>query len=242
MKRSVFFDLPGTLLLDVGDPDGDDNGPGNYAYPTSDAFHPGAFDIQRFQVYDAGADVTFPARTRDLRDVREPARRAARRRLCACARRRVDVNGRIYTRCGTSDRTELRVEPPDPGAGLRPALRRPHRQHARDSDDLGEPDLPIHHVQRPESLPRHARPRLGLHGRAHRPGRFSSDQARSSRQRRSRSSSASAPPRAAIRTARSTRASCRRRWTSSAAPRARGRCSTTRSDQSCLRASRFRSA
>jgi glucoamylase len=67
VKRSVFFDsVPGTLLLDVGDPDGDDNGPGNYAYPTADAFHPGAFDIQRFQVFDAGADVIFRLRTRDL--------------------------------------------------------------------------------------------------------------------------------------------------------------------------------
>ena len=26
--------MPGTLLLDVADPTGDDNGPGNYAYPT----------------------------------------------------------------------------------------------------------------------------------------------------------------------------------------------------------------
>ncbi len=67
VKRTVFFDfVPGTLLLDVSDPDGDDNGPGNYAYPTSAAFHPGAFDIQAFQVYDAGSDVIFRLRTRDL--------------------------------------------------------------------------------------------------------------------------------------------------------------------------------
>ena len=66
-KRTVVFDfVPGTLLLDVRDPDGDDNGPGNYAYPTSADFQPGAFDIQRFQVYDAGADVTFRLQTRDL--------------------------------------------------------------------------------------------------------------------------------------------------------------------------------
>ena len=66
-KRTVLFDfVPGTLLLDVADPDGDDNGPGNYAYPTSANFHPGAFDIQRFQVYDSGADVTFRVQTRDL--------------------------------------------------------------------------------------------------------------------------------------------------------------------------------
>jgi carbohydrate-binding DOMON domain-containing protein len=66
-KRTVLFDfVPGTLLLDVADPDGDDNGPGNYAYPTSANFHPGAFDIQRFQVYDSGADVTFRLQTRNL--------------------------------------------------------------------------------------------------------------------------------------------------------------------------------
>ena len=28
----------GTLLFDATDPDGDDNGPGNYAYPTASAF------------------------------------------------------------------------------------------------------------------------------------------------------------------------------------------------------------
>ncbi len=66
-RRTVFFDfVPGTLLLDVTDPSGDDNGPGNYAYPTSANFRPGAFDIQRFQVYDSGADVTFRLQTRDL--------------------------------------------------------------------------------------------------------------------------------------------------------------------------------
>ena len=67
VKRSVFFDfVPGTLILDAPDPDGDDDGPGNYAYPTSDNFHPGAFDLQAFQVYDTGANVTFRVRTRDL--------------------------------------------------------------------------------------------------------------------------------------------------------------------------------
>ena len=41
-QRTVVFDfVPGTLLLDVTDPNGDDNGPGNYAYPTSDNFHAG---------------------------------------------------------------------------------------------------------------------------------------------------------------------------------------------------------
>ena len=53
--------MPGTLLFDVTDPNSDDNGPGNYAYPTSDNFKPGAFDIQEFQVYDAGSERDLPA-------------------------------------------------------------------------------------------------------------------------------------------------------------------------------------
>ncbi len=67
VTRTIVFDfVPGTLLLEVADPDHDDNGPGNYAYPTSADFHPGAFDIEAFQVYDSGADVTFRIKTRDL--------------------------------------------------------------------------------------------------------------------------------------------------------------------------------
>jgi glucoamylase len=65
--RTVVFDfVPGTLLFEAGDPDGDDNGPGNYAYPTSDNFKPGAFDMQQFQVFDAGDRIVFRVRTRDL--------------------------------------------------------------------------------------------------------------------------------------------------------------------------------
>ena len=59
-KRTILFDfVPGTLLFDVTDPSSDDNGPGNYAYPTSGDFKAGAFDIQEFQVYDAGSNVIF---------------------------------------------------------------------------------------------------------------------------------------------------------------------------------------
>jgi glucoamylase len=56
----------GTLLFEVADPDGDDNGPGNYAYPTAGDFHAGAYDLEAFQVYDTGSTVTFRVRTRDL--------------------------------------------------------------------------------------------------------------------------------------------------------------------------------
>lgn len=59
--------VAGALLLNVADPDGDDDGPGTYAYPTAGDFHDGAYDLQQFQVYDSGPDtVTFRVRTRDL--------------------------------------------------------------------------------------------------------------------------------------------------------------------------------
>jgi glucan 1,4-alpha-glucosidase len=65
--RTVVNDVVhGTLLLDVTDPSGDDNGPGNYAYPTASDFHAGAFDMTDFQVYDTGSTVTFRVQTRDL--------------------------------------------------------------------------------------------------------------------------------------------------------------------------------
>jgi carbohydrate-binding DOMON domain-containing protein len=65
--RTVVFDfVPGTLIFEATDPDGDDHGPGTYAYPTSDNFKPGAYDLQQFQVFDGGDDVIFRVRTRDL--------------------------------------------------------------------------------------------------------------------------------------------------------------------------------
>jgi glucoamylase len=66
--RTVVFDfVPGTLLYETTDPDGDDNGPGTYAYPTAGDFHAGAYDLQQFQVFDSGGDdVIFRVRTRDL--------------------------------------------------------------------------------------------------------------------------------------------------------------------------------
>jgi glucan 1,4-alpha-glucosidase len=67
VARTVVFDQPpGTQVFAVDDPDNDDSGPGNYAYPTDAAFHAGAFDIEHFAVYDAGPTVVFQLRTRDL--------------------------------------------------------------------------------------------------------------------------------------------------------------------------------
>jgi carbohydrate-binding DOMON domain-containing protein len=72
--RTVVFDfVAGTPLLDVADPSNDDNGPGNYAYPTASDFHAGAFDLQRFQVIDSGSDVVFRVQTRDLTPTFGPA-------------------------------------------------------------------------------------------------------------------------------------------------------------------------
>jgi glucoamylase len=65
--RTVVEDVvEGTLLYDATDPTGDDNGPGNYAYPTASDFHPGAYDMTDFQVYETGSTVTFRVQTRDL--------------------------------------------------------------------------------------------------------------------------------------------------------------------------------
>jgi glucan 1,4-alpha-glucosidase len=68
--RTVVWDfVPGTKILDLADPTGDDNGPGNYAYPTAGDFHAGAFDITNFQVYDESAgsgNIIFRLQTRDL--------------------------------------------------------------------------------------------------------------------------------------------------------------------------------
>ena len=68
-KRTVVFDFtPGTVVLDVTDPGHDDNGPGNYAYPTSSDFHAGAYDIEAFRVIVSpdGGTITFKLRVANL--------------------------------------------------------------------------------------------------------------------------------------------------------------------------------
>ncbi|MDN3352249.1 glucodextranase DOMON-like domain-containing protein [Actinomadura sp. DC4] len=66
-QRTVVGELTGgTTALDVTDPDGDDNGPGTYAYPTAADFHAGAYDIERFQVISDANTVYLQARLRDL--------------------------------------------------------------------------------------------------------------------------------------------------------------------------------
>ncbi len=58
--------LPGTPVLDVTDPTGDDNGPGTYAYPTDAVFVPGAFDLTEFKVSQTATDVYIQAKIRNL--------------------------------------------------------------------------------------------------------------------------------------------------------------------------------
>ncbi len=66
-QRTVIGELTGgTTALDVTDVDGDDHGPGTYAYPTAPDFHPGAFDLERFQVISDANTVYLQARLRDL--------------------------------------------------------------------------------------------------------------------------------------------------------------------------------
>ncbi|CAM3657210.1 glucodextranase DOMON-like domain-containing protein [Kibdelosporangium persicum] len=66
-QRRVGSDyVSGTVLVNVTDPDNDDNGPGTYAYPTAGDFNAGAFDIQQFQVIDSGERVILRTKLRDL--------------------------------------------------------------------------------------------------------------------------------------------------------------------------------
>ncbi|MCP2342688.1 glucodextranase DOMON-like domain-containing protein [Actinomadura rupiterrae] len=66
-QRTVTGEIVGgTTVLDATDPDNDDNGPGTYRYPTAADFHPGAFDLQRFQVLTDANNVYLRTTLRDL--------------------------------------------------------------------------------------------------------------------------------------------------------------------------------
>jgi glucoamylase len=58
--------LPGTQILKVSDPTGDDNGPGTYQYPTNSSFAPGGFDLTGLQVNEDGTNVYIQASIRNL--------------------------------------------------------------------------------------------------------------------------------------------------------------------------------
>ena len=174
-QRTILFDfVPGTLILDVTDPDGDDNGPGNYAYPKSDNFHAGAFDIQRFQVYDADTDVIFRLQTRNLSETFGSPLGAQLVDVY------VHVPGAATTSTAAANASRNfqiapagRVEPAHPGPGLRPTLRGRFRyDNARHGVHQRQPDLALHHVPGVEGLARPAGQRLELHRGPHRAGRL----------------------------------------------------------------------
>ena len=174
--RTVVFDfVPGTVLLDVTDPDNDDNGPGNYAYPTSDNFHAGALDMQRFQVFDDGTNIIFRVQNRNqaptfgsplgaqLIDVyvHDPAAAAD---VDGCRRIR-QRNFQIAPESAWSKLIQVQ------GFGQRfidagGATAR-HGQHPR------QRAVAVHHVQRAEGRARPAGPGLDVH-RGARPARTAS--------------------------------------------------------------------
>ena len=119
-------------------------------------------------------DIIFRvAHPRPDADVRQPARRAARRRL-----RPRPGRGPTSTAASFPQRNYA-IAPGGAwsraarGPGLRPAVRRRRRRRTLGTiDHPRQRDLALHHVQRAEGAPRHAGVGLGLHGRAHRPGRL----------------------------------------------------------------------
>jgi glucoamylase len=60
------FTLPGTSVLNVTDPTGDDNGPGTFQYPTDSAFLPGAFDLLGMKVNQDDTNVYVQVQVRNL--------------------------------------------------------------------------------------------------------------------------------------------------------------------------------
>ncbi len=45
--------------VEFSDPRGDDNGPGNYTYPTDGVYKPGSFDLTKFKAEKSGGNVDF---------------------------------------------------------------------------------------------------------------------------------------------------------------------------------------
>ena len=61
-----YFVLPGSTVLSVTDPTGDDNGPGTYQYPTASDFRPGAFDLTGLSINQTASDVYLTVSIRNL--------------------------------------------------------------------------------------------------------------------------------------------------------------------------------
>ena len=186
------------------DPNGDDNGPGTYAYPTSADFHAGAFDIQRFQVYDAGSDVVFRLQTRDLTPtfgsplgaqlvdvyVHEPG--AAPTSTSAAN--------------GTTANRNYSIAPASAWSRLIQVQGFGQRYRTRAATRVGTMNISANEIsrfitfQRLEGVARRTPgSRLGIHGRAHRPGRLREPTRRAASSRRRRTSSSASARRAARR-------------------------------------------
>ena len=124
--RTVVNDVVhGTLLFDVTDPTGDDNGPGNYAYPTALGLPRRRVRPDRLPGLRHRHHGHLPrADPRPDADVRQPARRATGRRLRARAGCVADVDSGVLPATQLRDRAGERVEPAARSAGLRPAVHR----------------------------------------------------------------------------------------------------------------------
>ena len=248
-KRTVVFDfVPGTILLDFADPNGDDNGPGTYAYPTDSR-------LPRRRVrHPALPGLSTPAptsssalQTRDLTPTFSSPLGA----------QLVDVYVHVPGASPTSTRRDRSDS--DRNYSIAPAYawsrlievqgfgqryQDASGNTARHDQHLRERDLAVHHVQRVRRR-RSAgpRPRLVLHGRAHRPGRLLERIRRAASSRRRRTSSSASARRAAradLQLRPEQRAEGGRR--ADAAGREPGDgARTRRSARSCCRASRSRS-
>lgn len=59
---------PGELVAELDDPSGDDDGPGEYVYPTDAAFEDGAFDLLSLDVYESEEEFLFAFEVENLYD------------------------------------------------------------------------------------------------------------------------------------------------------------------------------
>jgi len=59
---------PGDLISELTDPAGDDDGPGEYVYPTDGAFEEGAFDLRSFRVLETDEEYRFAFEVENLYD------------------------------------------------------------------------------------------------------------------------------------------------------------------------------
>ena len=59
---------PGDVVAELADPKGDDDGPGEYVYPTGGAFRAGAFDLRSFRVLETDEEYRFTFEVENLYD------------------------------------------------------------------------------------------------------------------------------------------------------------------------------